>query len=417
MVRYFSVLSLLFYLSFQLVVAQPLTIAVMSDIHYMSDKLVVGGGNSSEYELSTGRQINVMHEVLNKALDSINSMKPDILLITGDMTNHGERQSHMDFIKKIEYLKDGGIRVLVVPGNHDINIPNAKKYINNSSIPTDNISEEEFLKLYRDFGYSDALDRDKGSLSYLSELNRNTWLIAFDSNLHREYQSNSITRGRISNETMSWALNIIKVAKARGITVMGMMHHGLAEHMPYQATFFADYLIDDWQLRAQQLADKGMKIMLTGHFHANDVTLFTSKKGNEIYDIETGSMAHYPFPFRILKLNEDVLSISTYNISQTPSAPNLLQDYQKKYEVFSRRAIRSKINNIGIPFTQDVGDALVELLVNMSLLHAAGDEVLNTKTKQFINVLGDVLGDDSFDSSTFNIDFPPADNNLQIILR
>ncbi|HBK33264.1 MAG TPA: metallophosphoesterase, partial [Porphyromonadaceae bacterium] len=60
----------------------------------------------------------------------------------------------------------------------------------------------------------------------------------------------------------------------------GMMHHGLVEHMPYQAVFFGDYLVDGWQDAAQQLADRGLKVVFTGHFHSNDVSSFTSSAGN-----------------------------------------------------------------------------------------------------------------------------------------
>ena len=77
------------------------------------------------------------------------------------------------------------------------------------------------------------------------------------------------------------------------------MHHGLVEHMLYQSTLMPDYLIDDWKNNAEILADSGLKVIFTGHFHSNDITLLTTHKGNKIYDIETGSLAGYPFPYRL----------------------------------------------------------------------------------------------------------------------
>ena len=67
-----------------------------------------------------------MHEVLDKVLTNLIEEDVDILLVTGDITNHGEKLSHKEFIDKILPLTETGVGVYIIPGNHDINIPNAK---------------------------------------------------------------------------------------------------------------------------------------------------------------------------------------------------------------------------------------------------------------------------------------------------
>ncbi len=56
-------------------------------------------------------------------------------MVTGDITNHGERQSHLGFIEKLRLLQNQGTRILVIPGNHDINIPDTKAYRGNKATP------------------------------------------------------------------------------------------------------------------------------------------------------------------------------------------------------------------------------------------------------------------------------------------
>jgi len=333
------------------------------------------------------------------------------------MTNHGEHASHQEFIEKIEPLRKAGMKIFVIPGNHDINVPNAKAYRGNETIPTPGISPEEYEQLYFRFGYSGALKRDASSLSYLAALNDSLWLLCLDSNRYAEYKNSSISGGRILPETLQWALDILREAHEKQITVLGMMHHGLVEHLPYQSVFFADYLIDDWKNKAQMLADNGLQVVFTGHFHANDITMLTSENGNPIFDIETGSLAQYPFPFRLLTLSGKTLNIDTRFVKSIPENADLQEKYRRRMEAFARRSIGSKLKNIGMPIPDETREALTEVLVQMSLLHARGDEVLDDNILKAISQFAAAAGEDQFDPQSFQLDFPPADNQLTLQLK
>lgn len=410
------IITLLLILSWSLYSQQPLKIAVISDTHYLSSKLAKPGAALNNFEKATGRNIEDLHAVLHKVVSNLQSYKPDILLIPGDITNHGERESHLDFVAALKPLTDIGTRIFVVPGNHDVNIPNSKKYEGDTTSPIQSVSAKEFAEIYASYGYASAAKRDTASLSYLAVINDSTWLLSIDSNLHKEYKTSSISSGRILPETMKWCLEILKEATSKDILVIGMMHHGLIEHMPYQAIFFSDYLIDDWKDKAQILADNGLKIILTGHFHSNDVTLLTSSKGNTIYDIETGSLSGYPFPYRLMTLQNNVLSIETRFVEAIPGKSNLKEDYRLKIEQIARRAAQTKINSMSLPIPADMKDAVVDLLVKMQLLHMKGDEKVDDEMLQLIERVNKLEGDPDADFSSFELDFPPADNFLEIIL-
>lgn len=394
-----------------------LRIAVISDVHFLASSLAKEGKALSNYENGTGRNVSDLHAVFKEVLADISASKPDILLISGDMTNHGEKESHLEFIEKIKPLQQQGIRVFAIPGNHDINIPNANAYLGDSPSRVESISAKEFSDLYATFGYSEAIRRDSASMSYLSALTDSVWLLCIDTNRYAEYTTNSISGGRILPETMDWAKSILQEANEKKITVLGMMHHGLVEHMPYQAEFFANYLIDDWRENAEILAKNGLQIVFTGHFHSNDITSLTTSNGKTIFDIETGSLAQFPFPYRYVTLAGKSLDIDTRFVKSIPNVPNLQEKYQAKMEKLSRQAIDAKLRGMGIPISDEIGVSLTEMLVKMSLLHSRGDEVLDDALRKSIERFASILGNDNFNPDLFQLDFPPADNQLKIELK
>ncbi len=388
-------------------------IAVINDIHYFSDKLAATEKAKENYTLHTGRDIDILHEVLDTVIARILLANPDVLLIVGDITNHGERQSHIDFIEKMQKIRDANISIFVVPGNHDINIPNTKEYNDNEFLDTETVSASEFAELYADFGYNSAISRDTASLSYLAKINDQTYLICFDTNLYDKHKTNSISAGKIKTETLHWALEILKKAKQENINVIAMMHHGLVEHIVGQSMFFPAYLIEDWQANAQIVADAGIRAVFTGHFHANDATSYTSPTGNTITDIETAGIGHFPFSYRIIELNDNQLKINTYSINSIASQPDLAQIHREKLHAKMLTFAKNRLKSIFEKLDPDIENFLVSLASQMALLHAIGDEVPDEDMKKEIEALSQLF-DNDYINNDFSLDFPPEDNNLTI---
>jgi 3',5'-cyclic AMP phosphodiesterase CpdA len=59
---------------------------------------------------------NFREELLVNAIDELNSMDPDVTIITGDITENGY---YLEFQKAVPYLDEIKSPILVVPGNHD----------------------------------------------------------------------------------------------------------------------------------------------------------------------------------------------------------------------------------------------------------------------------------------------------------
>ena len=67
-------------------------IVAMSDIHAMSEKLVVKGGVAiDKYAASDMRMIKESTEILRTVIGKIIEQHPDIVMISGDLTKDGER--------------------------------------------------------------------------------------------------------------------------------------------------------------------------------------------------------------------------------------------------------------------------------------------------------------------------------------
>lgn len=411
-------LYILFFLTSELSLwaAKPIKIAIISDVHYLSSRLAGKGTALEKYETTTGRNTEDLHAVLDKVVTDLLDESPDILLIPGDISKDGEKQSHLDFKEKLLPLTKNGTQIFVAPGNHDINVPTAKKYMGDKTEPAENVTAEEFAAIYADFGYGKALKSDTASLSYLASVNDSLWLLCFDTNRYNEYHTSSLSSGRILPQTLQWALEILNEAKEKKINVIGMMHHGLVEHMPYQSTFFPEYLINDWKKNAEILADSGLKIVFTGHFHANDITSYTSASGNTITDVETGSLAQFPFPYRVILLENDTLKITTHTVNSIPSKPQLAEEYKEKLRQQTEASALSKINNLNIPLPKEIQQALAKVIVQMNLLHVCGDEQLTEEMVQALKIFSKIMGQENFDPATFRLDYPPADNKVELAL-
>ena len=389
----------------------------MSDIHFLGTDLAQSGEALTKYENATGRNVNELHAVLDETLKQIEAASVNALLICGDLTNHGERGSHLELIRKLTSLKQKGIRIYVIPGNHDVDIPDAKAYVGDESSPIQTVSAKEFAELYAPFGYSGAIRRDSASLSYLSALTDSLWLLSLDSNRYNEYTATSISGGRLLPQTVQWAMDILSEARSKNITVLGMMHHGLVEHMPYQATFFPNYLVEDWKKLAAELADAGMPVVFTGHFHANDISSLTSANGNTIYDVETGSLSQYPLPYRLIEIDGNTLKIDSHFIQSVEGVPNLQEKYQEKMEKYANASAEAQLSRLKIPLAEETRRALADLLSRINILHVAGDEKVDAETTEAIQKLAESVGDENFDAKSFQLDFPPADNHLTLSLK
>jgi 3',5'-cyclic AMP phosphodiesterase CpdA len=292
-----------------------LSMGVASDLHYYDSALGTSGAAFEEY-LANDRKLIAESEALMEAFTEIAiSSDWDYVLIPGDLTKDGEYASHEELAEQFATIENAGIEVYVVPGNHDINNGEAYSYSGSETTSVANVSADEFQTLFADYGYNQALAKDTNSLSYVARLNDNLVLIAMDSCKYDDNVTDEApeTSGAFSEDTQTWILEQIDTYVAAGDTVIGMMHHGIVEHHPSQSDYFSDYLVDDYEAVSEAFTSHGMHVVLTGHYHAQDIAVHSSDDG-DIYDVMTGSLVTYPIPYRSIEWNDNTFSITSDQI-------------------------------------------------------------------------------------------------------
>lgn len=310
-------------------------IAVMSDIHTMSERLVVKDGTAIEkYAASDSRIIRQSADILSTAIDQIIAQHPNVVLISGDLTKDGERLSHELVASQLERLRASGIKALVIPGNHDISNANAKYYNGAETSPAATITRDEFRELYRRFGY-DASDAkcDTASLSYATEPVPGLVVIGIDSNRDEENllvargdSANTYhTAGRVKPSTLHWIADRAREARAQGKRVVAMMHHHLIEHFDDEARLLKNYVVADNERMRDTLVGAGIHTIFTGHLHISDIARDYTLGGDSITEVATGSLVTYPFHYRTatISLADSTIRFSTHQIERVPSCPGL----------------------------------------------------------------------------------------------
>ena len=305
-----------------------LRIAVMSDLHYLSPDMIADTEDFEHAFNSDRKLLKESSSILHEMLERVRADKPDILLVSGDLTKDGEQECHAALAKQLQQLQQDvpGLKIYVINGNHDIRNYNAKNFntADGKAVPATRTEPEDFKQIY-DFVYSDptviatftpAEGNKAGGLSYVARPVEGLTIIAMDtcryssdntSNGDDEHE----TSGAISADLEKWVIEQTAAAKARGDLVVGLEHHGLVPHFDVQPTILPMYLVNGYERIAQEYADAGMSVVFTGHMHAVDIAAMTTKAGNTFYDIETGSALTYPCPVRFVDLRRSTVGGET----------------------------------------------------------------------------------------------------------
>jgi hypothetical protein len=367
-------------------------ICIFSDPHFFDPDLGTSGAAFEDSIAASRKLVAESEEILKSLVSALRSEDIDIVLVPGDLTKDGERASHQKFAHYLTQMENAGMQVYVVPGNHDINNPHAVSYLGDVTVPVANVSATQFAGIYGEFGFKEAIARDVHSLSYVAEPVRGLWVIAMDSCRYGENIDDPVTGGKFFEETLGWIKEMLKKAHSEEVSVLGMMHHGLLEHFSGQKLFFSDYVIDKWNTIAGEFAELGLKVVFTGHFHAQDIVRMDTDTGDSgfIVDIETGSLVTFPCPYRIIYLGSDqTLSIATRKITQidydTGGIP--FQDYARE---FLEDGLVDEMTSMMVgqfPISADDAGQIAPYMASGMIAHYMGDESPSQEIIDFIQQL------------------------------
>lgn len=344
-------------------------IVVLSDTHVMGPGLLVNDGAAWQKELANDRKLfDYSQEVFDVLMETMLSEKPDMVLITGDLTKDGELLSHQYVAGQLNRLREAGIKTFVIPGNHDFGSKHALIFDGDQSSKAEVVSREQFTELYRNHGYGAESLRDETSLSYCCEPVEGLLLIGLDSG----------TDGRLEESTLQWACQQAAQAQQQGKYVLAMMHHALLPHFNAEDQLLPSSVVQNYETVRNRLADAGVQVVLTGHIHISDIAKdYNADLTRSIYDISTGSVISYPCDYRRLTLSEDraQLSVSTNRITTLPDHPVYGTTAKERLHQSLSQFVKRSIKN----------DMIASVAANALLIHAEGNE---NESEEASNIIG-----------------------------
>lgn len=339
-------------------------IAVLTDTHVIAPELYESDSQAWQNKLASDRKLlDYSQRIFDYLVDKFKSGedKPDLLLLTGDLTKDGELLSHQYVAGRLKELKAAGVKVYVIPGNHDIDNSSAESYNGATTTKVESVTCEGFASLYADYGYSNTT-RDPNSLSYAAEPVEGLMLIGIDSHT-----------GALPSGTLDWVCKQAQKAYNEGKQVIAMMHHPLFPHILGADMYVSSATVADYATVRNSLADAGVRVVLSGHFHTSDIAKdWNADLTKEIYDVNTGSTISYPCDYRVMTLSADMqtLDIKTGSVTSLPNVEDFSAEAEERLKASMTKIVNAKmLEKIGI-----TSNGLADLTAQIFIVHAEGDE-------------------------------------------
>ena len=291
-----------------------LKLTFITDTHHYSKTL---GTSGRQYFLRSGSDQKCLAEtgnIIDAAFEQIAKSDTNAVMIIGDVTNDGEKVSHIEFREKLEKLAKSK-PVYTITSTHDWCCDENPRSFHGGLVNhnVETLKSNELRDFYFDFGPKQAISEyitHIGTTSYVIQLSDNVRLLALNDD------KNGNDHAGFTEEHFCWIENQIKKAYDDNCLIIGMEHHLLTPHISPLITG-GGTCVADREYVASRLADAGLKYMFVGHSHMQSTTDFKSKKGNVIKEVNVGSLVGYPAPIVDVTVNDDMTL--TYDVKHLKS--------------------------------------------------------------------------------------------------
>lgn len=315
----------------------------LTDLHYYANEVI--GSSGEAYKLKCELDQKCMAEsgaIIDAAFKNLcEDKETEVVLLSGDLTFDGEKQSHDALIEKLYKLKENGKRVFITFATHDFYM-HARKYTDEegeTELPK--YTRKELRQLYNDFGYSEAIAEHENSYSYCVQLSKDVRLLALnDDGDFDEFCG-------FYNDLLEWIKEQVEAAKEAGCEIFAMTHHPVIEPSPIYPLFSHKAMLGGYEFTTPYLADLGIRYIFTGHTHIHDIDYIESKKGNRIYQVNTASLIAYPLAYRKVEFSDKGMDVKTEQVREIDydlGGRDVL-DYAKEHFTYMIKSIFDSIEN------------------------------------------------------------------------
>ena len=281
---------------------EPIEFIIANDIHYISPSLL---GNGEFFRNPTGRAdgkvVHYITDITDVFIAEVIEKKPQALILAGDLTLNGALVSHTELANKLAAVKNAGIDVLVIPGNHDFD-QTAVDYSGDALKEAEGSSASDFYEIY-DPLLPETVSREEGTFSYIYKASENLWVLMLDTNTYAECY--------VMESTFKWAEEQLGIARESGIDVIAVSHQNIYEH--------SDLLSFGYQLyngtNLQSLYEKYSVICnFSGHIHVQSII------DEDLPEIATSSLAVTGLHYGKITYNGKALNYSAETLGVAKEA-------------------------------------------------------------------------------------------------
>lgn len=342
------------------------TLLVATDPHYIAPGLTDHGMYFTALtENADGKLMHYSEEIMDAFLAEAVAQQPEALILTGDLTFNGALLSHTALAAKLREAEAAGLRVYVLPGNHDLYNPNAALFSGASFTRVPYAESADFRRIYADFGFDEALSTDPDSLSYVVDLNADTRLLLLDYNTAHDPCG-------ISDATLAWVEAQLRDAWDAGRRVLAAGHQNI-----FQLTVFrAGYVIQNADRLARLFRDYSVTLYLSGHLHCQH---WKTEQG--LTEIATSAMSVSPCQYGVLTVTGDSLryqtretDVAAWAAEQGRTEEELLHFKTYAVNFFDGRNRDNTAETLALfNFTPEEVGRMTEYIINLNRAYFSGD--------------------------------------------
>ena len=330
-------------------------VMVVSDLHYLAKELYEGSDLFLRALRSGDGKLTQYGDELLDALEktALREM-PDALIVSGDLTFNGEKASHQALAERFERLRQAGVPVWVIPGNHDINTGAARGFTNTGWYSAEGVAEADFASIYADFMLYDPAGVQ---FSYAVPLNDSLWLAMTDVSF---YQGWAQTFGLFNAGHREWLEGVLIRAGETGAEVITVTHHSLIAH--------TDFMRDSYQMMGYEtmlsLARQyEVRLNLSGHLHIQHIA-----REGDIADAALGAFCLWPHRYAMVTLRDDgSLAYEARSLDAGDLPEGLLEESRTWFYEITAEKNRAALGDAGLP--EDVLDAMADFAARFNLAY------------------------------------------------
>lgn len=326
---------------------------VLSDTHFIAPSLHDGGRAWRDIQATAaGKELRYQPVAIRALVHAATTAKPKpaAVIITGDLTFNGELASATSLAKRLAPLAKAGIRLLVIPGNHDIYDGWARAYRGSKQLRATQIGPADWRRVFAG-SYAAAFAEDPASLSYAVRLNPHYQLLMLDTNSYTMQPASQApaTGGQVSRATIQWLTKQLQAGKAAGVHSVVFMHHDLYAH---DRRMQAGWVVDQAPTLRRLFTRYHVPVVFAGHIHAQDIAADPAGQATPI-EVLSGSFTTSPGYYGSVRLAPHAITYQAHPLNVKPvlTAAQLATPALANYPQFMKQTFKQA--NAGL-LMQDV---------------------------------------------------------------